>query len=55
MTDKQTPPAQHQEKRPGSERRMDPQPVFITEQCRGVGMSLSERGIRVNGGTVVNG
>src|SRR5690554_6078181 len=37
MTDKQTPPAQHQEQRPGSEQRMDPQPVFITEQYRGAG------------------
>lgn len=37
MTDKQTPPAQHQEQRPGSEQRMNPQPVFITEQYRGAG------------------
>src|SRR5690554_206447 len=37
MTDKQTPPAQHQEQQPGSEQRMDPQPVYITEDYRPAG------------------
>lgn len=38
MTEKkETPPAQHQEQQPGSERRMDPQPVFIREDYRASG------------------
>lgn len=38
MTEKKdTPPAQHQEQQPGSERRMDPQPVFIREDYRASG------------------
>lgn len=37
MSDKQTPPAQHQEQQPGSEQRMDPQPVFITDDYRASG------------------
>lgn len=37
MSDKQTPPAQHQQQQPGSEQRMDPQPVFITDDYRASG------------------
>lgn len=37
MSDKQTPPAQHQDQRPGSEQRMDPQPVFISDDYRAAG------------------
>lgn len=36
MTDK-TPPAQHQEQQPGSEQRMDPQPVFISDRYQAAG------------------
>lgn len=31
MVEKNTPPAQHQEERPGRERKMDPEPVYIRE------------------------
>lgn len=31
MTDKQTPPAQHQDQQPGSEQRMHPKPEFISD------------------------
>jgi len=34
MSDKQTPPAQHQDQQPGSEKRMHPQPEFISEHYR---------------------
>ena len=37
MSDKQTPPAQHQKQQPGSEQRMEPQPVFISEDYRAAG------------------
>ena len=37
MSDKQTPPPQHQEQQPGSEQKMHPQPVFITDEYRGSG------------------
>ena len=37
MTDKQTPPAQHQDQQPGSEQRMEPQPIFIAEDYRAAG------------------
>lgn len=37
MSDKQTPPAQHQQQQPGSEQRMNPQPIYITEDYRPAG------------------
>ena len=37
MSDKQTPPAQHQAQQPGSEQRMEPQPIFISEDYRAAG------------------
>lgn len=37
MSDKQTPPAQHQDQQPGSEARMHPQPQFISEHYRAAG------------------
>lgn len=37
MSDKQTPPAQHQKQQPGSEQRMEPQPIFISEDYRAAG------------------
>ena len=37
MTQDQTPPAQHQNRQPGSEAQMRPQPVYISERYRGSG------------------
>ena len=37
MSDKQTPPPQHQEQRPGSEQKMHPQPVFISDRYQAAG------------------
>tara|TARA_R110002020_G_scaffold17872_3_gene63332 strand:+ start:9386 stop:10243 length:858 start_codon:yes stop_codon:yes gene_type:complete len=37
MTQDQTPPAQHQNRQPGSEAEMCPQPVYISERYRGSG------------------
>ncbi|RUO25581.1 NAD(P)-dependent oxidoreductase [Aliidiomarina minuta] len=34
MVEKNTPPAQHQEQRPGREGKMDPEPVYITDDYR---------------------
>lgn len=35
MTHDKTPPAQHQDQQPGSEQKMQPQPVYITDSYRG--------------------
>lgn len=48
MSDKQTPPPQHQEQRPGSEQKMHPQPVFITDEYRGSG-KLDGKSVIISG------
>lgn len=37
MTEERTPPAQHQDEQPGSEKQMRPHPAYITDRYRGAG------------------
>lgn len=37
MSDKQTPPAQHQDERPGKEYKMDPEPIYYDESYKPAG------------------
>lgn len=49
MTEDKTPPAQHQNQQPGSEKEMDPQPIFIYDHYRSAG-KLKDKVAIVTGG-----
>ena len=49
MTEDKTPPAQHQNQQPGSEEKMDPQPVFMYDHYRSAG-KLKDKVAIVTGG-----
>jgi hypothetical protein len=49
MSEEKTPPAQHQDQQPGSEKKMDPPPVFIHDHYRSAG-KLKDKVAIVTGG-----